>query len=206
MTKVILSDAPSAIYRVHIGNIAARMRKLVAQTILQPLRDMASFNKTKDQFKDVNDEALLSCSVMDNASLKDEDRANAATAALMQEMMHLRNDASGQIDTSDMRDDLADIYRTYRTSIKNNATLDSDFQRLIECVVISKASATQRCGKILNHLLAEIKEGNNDTDRIADESPSCGSDNSIAREHVELRQELKDFHATYLECPLSYDR
>lgn len=199
MTKIILSDAPSAIYRVQIGNIAARMRKLVAQTILHPLRDMASFNKTKDHFKNAKDEALLCCSVMDNASIINEDRANNATAAIMQQMVHLRNDASGQINTSEMRDALDVIYRTYRSSIQNDVTLDTDFQRLIECVAVSKASATQRCEKIMNHVLAEIREGNNDNDRMADESPSCGNKNPTTSEHLELMQALKDFHATYLE-------
>lgn len=198
MTKTNISDAPSAIYRVQIGNIAARMRKLVAQTIVHPLRDMASFNKTKDHFKNANDEALLCCSVMDNASIENEDRASNATTAMMQEMVHLRNDASGQINTSEMRDALDVIYRTYQTSIKNDATLDHDFQRLIECVAVSKASATQRCEKILNHIFAEIREGNNDNDRMADESPSCGNKNTITCERLELRQALKNFHATYL--------
>jgi hypothetical protein len=198
MTKTNLSDAPSAIYRVQIGNIAARMRKLVAHTILHPLRDMTAFNKTEDNFKDAKDEALLCCSVMDNAPIKNEDGANNATAAIMQEMVHLRNDASSQINTSEMRDALDIIYRTYQISIKNNATLDSDFQRLIECVAVSKASATQRCEKIMNHVLAEISEGNNDNDRMADESPSCGNKNTITCEHLELRQALKDFQTAYL--------
>ena len=51
----------------------------------------------------------------------------------------------------------------------------------------------------MNHVLAEIREGNNDNDRMAGENRYCGSNNSMACEHLELRQALKDLHATYSE-------
>lgn len=98
MTKVILSDAPSALYRKHIRNIAARMWRLTTETALHPLRNMTAFSKVQKDFNNAENEAYLCCSVMDTASIENEDRAHNATTAVMAEMVHLRNDASDLIE------------------------------------------------------------------------------------------------------------
>lgn len=98
MTKVILADAPSTLYRIQIRNITARMSGLISQTLLNPLRSMAAFDKTKEQFSEARGEALLCCGVMDTASIENEDRADHATTAIIREMVHLKNGASDLIE------------------------------------------------------------------------------------------------------------
>jgi hypothetical protein len=215
MTKVILFDAPSALYRTQIKNIAARMRDLVSQTVSSPLGDMTAFNKTEKDFDKAKDEALLCCSVMDTASIENRDRADNTTITIMQEMVHLRNDASDLIEnepneilrnrqfTPEMRNALDVIYNQYRAHIQSDFMLENDFQRLFECVALSQISAAQGCEKIVNHVLAEVNESAGDDQRMADESPSCGSDDSAACRHLQthlaLSQALEGFCVTYLK-------
>jgi hypothetical protein len=98
MAKVILSDTPSALYRHQIRNIAAHMWRLTTETALHPLRNMMAFNKAQKEFDIAENEAYLCCSVMDSASIENEDRADNATTAIMEEMIQLRNEASGLIE------------------------------------------------------------------------------------------------------------
>ncbi len=96
--KTILPDAPSALYRKQISNIAARMWRLTTETALHPLRNMTAFSKVQQDFNEAEKEAYLCCSVMDTASVENEDRADNATTAVMAEMVHLRNNASSLIE------------------------------------------------------------------------------------------------------------
>lgn len=98
MTKMISSDAPSALYRRQIQNIVTRMWRLTSETALNPLRNMTDFNKVQKDFGVAENEAYLCCSVMDTASIENEDRADHATTAVMAEMVQLRNDASDLIE------------------------------------------------------------------------------------------------------------
>ena len=98
MLKTINPDAPSALYRKQIGNIAARMWRLTTETALHPLRNMTAFSKLHRDFNEAEKEAYLCCSVMDTASIENEDRADNATTAVMTEMVHLRNNASDLIE------------------------------------------------------------------------------------------------------------
>lgn len=93
-----ISNLPSALYRKQIAHLSVRMHDLVTQTMLHPLRSMAAFHKAEKDFAEAEDEAYLCCSVMDTASIHNEERADNATTALMQEMIHLKNDASDLIE------------------------------------------------------------------------------------------------------------
>lgn len=69
------------------------MWRLTTETALHPLRNMKAFNKVQENFIEAENEAYLCCSVMDTASIENEDRADNATTSVMKEMVHLRNDA-----------------------------------------------------------------------------------------------------------------
>lgn len=98
MPRLMNQEAPSALYRKQIANIAARMHDLTTQTILHPLRSMIAFHKAEKNFAEAKDQAYQCCSVMDTASAENEGRANHATTAVMTEMVNLKDDANDLIE------------------------------------------------------------------------------------------------------------
>jgi len=103
MSATSLGDSRSALYRKQIENIASNMRKLISQTLLKPLFDMARFTGVKETFLKTENEAYSNCTDLDAAhSIGDEDSASDAVMDSMTELVHLKNDARNLIEKEPM--------------------------------------------------------------------------------------------------------
>lgn len=99
MPTLIPLELPSTLLRRQVKNISLSMHKIVATTVLHPLRSMIGFNKVEADFTAAEGEAYLCCTVMDESqSIENSERATNATHAVMTELVNLKNDARDLVD------------------------------------------------------------------------------------------------------------
>ena len=89
------------------------------------------------------------------------------------------------------------ITMKYDGLIRSNLALEDDARELVSCISLYPALAAKNCNKVIDHLIAEVKEETCDEQRIADESPryvaECSDSCLHLQEHLDLKQDLEDF-------------
>ena len=103
---------------------------------------------------------------------------------------------------------LNDIVNNYRTVIEDNSILKQNFKSLNTCMIgaMNNNSDAQpvinQCDIIINHLKSELRESENDTQRMQDEAPIYDNDEAISargQNYWHLRKALEKFRAQYTE-------
>jgi phosphoglycolate phosphatase-like HAD superfamily hydrolase len=93
MTRIAIKS-PSALLRQQVKNISSRMREIVGKKAVSPMGNATGFTEVKAHFAEVEKEAYLCCSVVDQAkSVESEDRAANATHAIMTTLVDIKNEA-----------------------------------------------------------------------------------------------------------------
>ncbi len=90
----------------------------------------------------------------------------------------------------------------YHNLIKNNQLLEENARELVSCLFLYPSSNAKNCNKVIDHLIAEVKEEVSDEQRIADESPvgvdECSDSCLQLQQYLNLKLEMEDFYVEYL--------
>lgn len=177
MSKTLF-EVSSAFYNRQVASISSHMHIFIEKAALFSSSRVEALNQTTKRFMEEKAKAYRCRYMTDNATNNAEGLAKDKITALN------------------------DMQIRYEILLADDIILREDFASLAKNIATSQSLSISMCHKILMHLIAEIKEGTIDEQRLEDESffPLNRNDISDKRlaERFKLQCALEDYQRTYL--------